>query len=1078
MHQKITPGGRRTVPGRADPERPAPATDAQRALWLLERLHPGGSAHTVPVAVRLDGALDVPALRRALDLVVRRHEALRTTFAERDGVLRQVVAPAGPVALPITDLAGEPEPEAIAGRLLQEWADEPFDLAAGPLFRARLVRLADNASLLVLLMHQTTSDGPSLHLLFDELARGYAGESLPELEVQYGDYSEWLGGNGTERAELDWWREHLAGAPTTLALPADRPRPPVRGNRGGTFTGTMPEPVATGLFALAATLRTTPFAVALAGFTALLGTLAGVDDLLVGTPVGARDLPELEPLIGFFATTLPVRADLSGDPDFTELVRRTSGAVLDVIEHREVTFEELVAEVAPDRSPSHTPLVQAFFSFEPTPIVDARFPGLTATPVEIAPSEAKVDLDVMIVRATSGSGHFRTTFTYDPALFDAGTIRLLNERLNALLAAAVADPSIKIRDLPLLVEDERASVTGWSGAESPVPEAEPVELLITRQAARTPDAPAVRWEGGVLRYAELEARSAALARRLVDRGARPGVVVAVLLPRGPELVVALLAVLRSGAAWLPLDPAHPPARVATLIAQAGAELVVVPAEGLAAEWESIGGTRLVAVPVSAPEEGLAGDFPARTGDDPAYVVFTSGTTGRPKGVVVGRAALANHVHATTQRYRLGQDDVVLQFSSAVFDVLVEEVFPTLATGGCVVPRPEPAPAPAELTALLVDGGVTVVNLPAGYWRQWLATPGWRVPDSLRLAVVGSEPVDPAAARAWLAATDVPLVNAYGLTETTVTATAHTVTARDLTEPGAGVPVGAPLPGVRAHVLDRHGNPRPPGVPGELHVGGACLATGYLPADPDRFTTVAGERLLRTGDVARWRRDGALEVLGRADEQVKIRGHRVEPGEVEAVLRAHPDVLDAAVAAHPAPGGGHRLVGYLVPRNGNALPDGLRRHLVATLPAYLVPTALVVLDRLPVTAGGKLDRAALPAPQATAPGATPARTDLERALADVWRAALDVPEVGVHDNFFDLGGTSAALATVHARLADLVGRPVPLVALFEFPTVAALAASLGDGAGPAGAADPALADRELADRARVGRARLGNRRRTR
>ncbi|GAA1523376.1 hypothetical protein GCM10009678_00600 [Actinomadura kijaniata] len=1085
------------------PKTDHPLSFAQRGLWFLDRLNPGDTSYNVPFVVRLTGALDVEALTEALGRVVARHEILRTTFPERGGEPYQRVADPRPPVLPLVDLTGLTRAERDRHRrtLVDAWAAERFDLAAGPLMRVRLLRLDTDEHLLVVVLHHIVCDAESMHLLFDELADHYGGAGTPTAPpappVQYGHYAAEQRRRPVDEGELAWWRRHLAGAPTAIAPPgADRPRPAVRGTAGATHVFRLPEELAAAVGAFARARRSSAYMVLLAAYAALLGRLSGNRDLLVGTPVGGRSGPELESLIGFFVTTVPVRADLTGDPTFEELVARLRAATLAVLEHQGLPFEALVEGLGLERDPSHTPLVQVMFTFDPRPLAAPRFAGLTAEVAMAAPPTAKFDLDFMIVKAPDGRG-LEVTVNYSTELYDAGTIERLAARFTRLLTAAIADPALPVASLPLLDDREEALVTrDWARGRAAHAMDVPVHELFARQAARTPDAPAACLDGTPLSYADLDARADRLARRLRAAGTRRGDVVGIMLPRGLEVLVALLGVLKAGAAYLPLDAAHPPAHLERVLGTAGGELVIT-GGGVA---HRLDGVPARVLDIDAPDGDQDGDqdrdadrdeeSQGAAAGDLAYTIFTSGSTGAPKGVGVSHGSLANHARAMREMFGLTADDRVLQFAGFGFDVAAEEIFPTWLAGGCVVALPGPPPPPRALTAVLEKGEVTVANLPASYWQQWAASLPGDAPSRLRLLVVGSENVDAGTLRAWCRRHPVPVINAYGLTETTVTAVAHRVQG-PMT--GATVPIGSPIDGLEAYVLDEDLRPVPPGVGGELYLGGAGLARGYLDR-PDltaeRFVPhpfADGRRLHRTGDRARWRHDGALEVLGRLDEQLKVRGYRVEPAEVEAALCAHPQITRAVGAARGGPADGdRRLVGYVVPRSAGADPAGadpagadevpadLLAFLAGRLPVHLVPSALVALAALPMTAGGKVDRSALPEPPAATATArpVPAGDDTERRIAAVWQEVLDLDRVGVHDNFFDLGGNSFALAAAHARLTEAFEGPLPLVALYEHPTIAALARHLTRAPEPRRPDAPA----PEAARLRAGRARLNRRRR--
>ena len=1035
-------------------------------------MYPDSPLYNLSFATELTGPLDIDRLRGAVCQLVARHELLRTTFPAVDGVPYQQVAPSATVDLPVSDLVARTPAQARA--LLDKWADEPFDLAGGPLIRTRLIRFSPDQHVFSLVIHHLVSDGPSIHLLFDELARYYAGEpARPALTTQFGDFATWAHTQHTEPGDLDWWRRHLADVPTQLALPTDHPRPPVRGIDGATHTSRLSAELVSGATELAGRHRGTAFMVMIAAYAALLGRLSHGDRLLVGTPVSGRVFPELEPLIGYFVNTLPLRVDLSGDPTFDELVSRVRNSTLDTLSHQQVPFGELVDALDIPRDPSIPPLVQAILTFEPIPVAQPRFAGLDARLLPLSPGSAKFDLDVMITRAPDESGDFELSITYSTELFEPTTIVAFAERFRQILAAGVGDPSTAVHELPLLTTAERATVLGdWSTGGPPIPARAGVPELFACQAVATPDAAALRSGETVLSYAELDRRAGRLAGRLRADGIGVDDVVGVLLPRGIDLMVAILGIGKAGAAYLPLDPTHPSAHLATVLNQAGVGLVVT-------EEELFG--RLASIDVTLRHVDQAADpVSVRARPDAlAYVIFTSGSTGAPKGVGVSHASLANHAVALRDTFGLTSADRVLQFANVGFDVAAEEIFPTWLAGGCVVLCQDPPPPPQELSRHIVADGVTVANLPASYWQRWLACfdPATELPPPLRLLVVGSESVDLASMRTWLASTSVPVINAYGLTETTITALVQPVR-EDVV--GDTVPVGRPIAGATAYVLDEDLEPMPIGVPGELFIGGVGLARGYLgqPALtaqrflPDPFGSAPGGRLHRTGDRARWRADGTLEILGRLDQQLKVRGYRIEPAAVEMAMSTHPEVLQAAVDARPGPDGEARLVGYVVPCTGMDVPADLRAHLAARLPVYLVPATFMAIGELPSSASGKVNRAALPDP--TAAPARPkveAATELERDLAATWQRVLDLESVGTEDNFFDLGGTSFGLASVHAALGELIGRRLPLVTLYEYPTIAALAAHLSGPAEPEGRSHA-----DSAARLRSGRQRMAGRRR--
>ena len=970
-------------------------------------------------------------------------------------------------------------------KLLADWSREPFDLSNGPLLRVRLIRLTENKHVLGLFLHHIICDGPSIQVLFDELAEYYAGNfARPHLDVQFSDYAAWEQQQRPDEENLDWWRNYLADVPTVLELASDRPRPSVREISGSAHIFTLASSLIKDASTLGRSLHASPFMVIMAAYASLLGRLTGATDILVGTPISNRPFPELESLIGFFVNTLPVRVDLSGNPSFRDLVGRVRDSVLDVLDHAQVPFEQLVEMLQIPRDPSGTPLIQALFTFEETKWAEPRFEGLDARLVALPPAAAKFDLDFMVVQAPGNSGEFEVTITYAEELFDPASAERWGCWFKRILDAGITHPMAPLSSISLLDDGERRIAVGGGNG---LPSKEimlPVHDLFTVQAKSAPDAPAIDFNGVTLSYAHLDAQSDAVARRLREAGVRSGDVVGVLIPRSIAMVTALLGTLKAGAAYLPLDPRHSTEQIAQLLARAGSRLALTVAECA----PRLAGSMVTAVHLDeldvARGPSTVGSWPPVHPESLAYVIFTSGSTGEPKGVAVPHSALANHAQAMRKTLNLDSDDRMLQFANVGFDVAAEEIFPTLLAGGCVVLCPDP-PAPEDLTNSLNAGAVTVVNLPSSYWQAWSARldPAKPFPvPSLRLSIVGSESVDAGALATWCGWTGVPVLNAYGLTETAITSLVYAVE-KDFS--GSVVPVGLPIDGVRSYVLGANLELLPPGIPGELYIGGVGLARGYLGHPdltaerfvPDPFAG-SGARMHRTGDRARRRADGAVEVLGRMDDQIKVNGYRIEPRQVETALAEHPGILQAAAAARSGPGGTQRLVGYVVTRDSGGVPADLRAHLFRCLPSYMVPGMLVALPALPLTASGKVDRTALPEPtmphrdQAT----VPAQTELERELAAIWRKNLLIDEVGIHDNFFDLGGSSFALAKVHAQLVEVLEDRITLVTLYEYPTIAALAQHLsnhGDGRDNTSAPSvPARAAQLRAGRNRLDRRRAG------
>jgi amino acid adenylation domain-containing protein len=1024
-----------------------PLSFAQERLWFVDRLQPGSAVYNIPAALRLAGALDERALERALGEIVRRHEALRTVFTEVDGSPVQEVAPFGGFALPVEDLSGldGAEREAALRRRAGEEARRAFDLAAGPLFRAALLRLGTEEHVLLLSMHHVVSDGWSMGVLHRELSALYAayrqGEAspLPELGVQYADYAVWqreqLAGEALER-QLSYWRERLAGAPELLELPTDHPRPAVQTFRGAYEQIQLPPALLERLQALGRSEGATLFMTLLGAFQVLLSKYSGSEDVVVGSPIAGRTRKETEELIGFFVNTLVLRTDLSGDPGFREVLRRARQVTLGAYEHQEVPFERLVAELQPERSLSHSPLFQVMFAQLNAVAGAAALPGLEVSAVEEEIESAKFNLFVMF-KATDQS--LRVGVNYSTDLFERGTVARMLGHLARVLEQVAADADVRLSRLELLGDAERALVLeAWNRTEAEVPADRCIHALFEAQAARTPEAVAATGGAAALTYAELNARANRLARHLLRLGVGPEARVGVCLERGPELIVCSLAVLKAGGAYVAMDPAYPPARLELMLRDSGAAVLLTDGRGAAPAEQD--GVRVVRVDRDAHAFAAesAADLPGRVSPrNVAYVVYTSGSTGTPKGVAVDHASLCALCAWHVRAFGVTAADRATQVASPGFDAAAWEVWPYLTRGASVHVVPEEVRAdPPALRDWLVEHAATVSFIPTPVAEPMLALE-WPADAALRWLLTGGDRLR-ARPRAGM---PFVLSNNYGPTECTVVATSGVVEAEGVRTPS----IGGPIENTRVYVLDAGLRPLPAGVPGELCIGGAQVARGYLnrPAltaerfVPDPYAAEPGARLYRSGDRVRWLPDGTVEYLGRLDEQVKVRGFRIELSEIEAALRQAPGVADCAVLAREDETGDRRLAAYVV---GGVEAEALREHLRRTLPEHMVPSAFVSLDALPLTANGKLDRKALPAPDfASAEDRYVApRTPVEEVLAGIWAEVLRLERVGVEDGFFELGGHSLLATRVVSRVRELFGVELPLRALFEGPTVAELA----------------------------------------
>ncbi|MBY8885155.1 amino acid adenylation domain-containing protein [Streptomyces sp. PTM05] len=1083
-------------------ERVSPLASAQQRLWFFWQLRPQGSEYNVPKATRLRGALDVAALEWAIGRLVERHDALRATFPVVDGGPVMRIAARAVVPLTLTDLTDLPataRPTA-ADEEVNRAALEPFDLAGGPVFRARLIRLAEDDHILLLAFHHIVVDGWSLGIVERELAALYAArrdaapDPLPDPPHAYEDYvaaeRRMLG--GPRRAEaLSYWRRQLTDAPAQLTMPTDRPHPPVADHTGDSAPFLASPQLGQEIQALARRHRVTRFVVLLGCYAALLSRLSSSEEVVVGVPVSGRTTLEVEDVVGLFVNMLPVRIRVAPDMTFGALLHHVRDTFLAGYEYQDLPFQQVVEELQPERLTSRHPVFQAAFTYEDTAAEGSVLPGLAASSVPLRTETAKFELTLHMAW---GAGRVEGFTGYRADLFDARTAGLLGERYLRLLSASVAAPDTPVSALPVLGRrEERALLSG--GTRPPAPGAERVDRTVRRRAKDRPESVAVRQAGVELSYGELDRKAQALATVLRERGAGPERLVAVCLPRGADLAVAVLGVLRSGAAYVPLDPAHPPSRLNAILDEAGPLCTVTDsAHAPLVSGPVLNVDEAVTAAYATGHDAASGTIDALS--DLAYVIYTSGSTGRPKGVMVEHRGLAHLVAWHHEEFGLGPEDRATMIAAPGFDASAWEIWSALTAGATLeVPDAETVLSPGDLTRWLAEHRVTSCFVPTPLIERMARAP-W--PDGAPHTVLtGGDRLRTPERRSW----PFRLVNNYGPTESTVVATSGTVSSDG--DGAAGLPdIGRPLPGVEVYILDTDLRPVPIGVPGELYLGGPQLARGYLTRPDltaDRFiphphTTTPGQRLYRTGDLARWNTNTTLDYLGRNDHQLKIRGFRIEPGEIENTLRDHPTIHDAITTTTTTTDQSEpTLTAYLVLAEGAAPPDreALNQHVGRHLPGYMRPHRYYVLPAFPLTTNGKVDRAALadgavPLDAGTATGSA-ARSPMERTVAAVWARALGHDVFGVRDNFFDIGGHSMLLATVREHLARELDRPLAILTLFEHPTIESLAghltASDGDrtgsptrapaqGAGrPTPLTDGAPADDPAAKRLKRGNARL-------
>ena len=1051
------PQGAARPPGipRRPPDERIPLSYGQQQIWLLSQIAPDRPTYNESVTIRLTGPLDVAALERSFGEVIRRHEVWRTTFATVDGQPVQVIHDPPCVSLPISDLSELPaaDREAEALRLATADACLPFNLTRGPLLRPRLIRLHDTEHWLALTVHHTVFDVVSIYqVLVSELSALYvaftAGEPspLPEPIIQYADYAHWQRravGDDMLARHLPYWRGLLADAPM-LQLPTDHPRPAAQTFRGAVQRFALSKTLTDALKELSHREGVTLYMTLLAALLTLLHRYAGQDDIVIGTLIGSRDQPETEHLIGFFLNTLALRADLSGDPTFRELLVRVRAATLDGQAHRAVPFELVVRDLHPRRNLTQNPLFGVMFTLEP-PLPPTGGPW-SVGPLAIDTGTAKFDLSVELDdRAEGIIGRFQ----YSTDLFEAHTIARMMGHYRTLLGAVAAEPGRRLSDLPLLTDDERQQMlVAWNATDAAYPRDRTLPELFAEQVARTPDAIAAVFGGERLTYRALDQRANQLAHHLRARGVGTEVLVGICVDRSIEMLVGLLAILKAGGAYVPLDPAYPAERLAFMLADARARVLVtekghiakLPARDAAVVCLDRDQEAIAAQPTHPP-------CPTATPENLAYVIYTSGSTGTPKGVMIPHRALTNFLWCMRARLGITDDDVMIGSTSLSFDIAGLELSLPLLVGARVVIVPRDITTHGRRFAALIEsGGATIMQATPTTWRALLDA-GWR--GSARLHILcGGEALPQDLARQLLRAGR-RLTNLYGPTETTIWSTLH-----DVTDADTPIPLGRPIANTQIFILDDARRPVPVGVPGELYIGGDGLARGYLRRSDltdQRFipVTLDGERetrLYATGDRARYQPDGTIAFLGRTDSQVKVRGVRVELGEIEALLERYPGVRQAAAMAREDAAGNTALVAYIVPARDPAPTTGaLRRALGAHLPDALIPSTFVTLDALPVTPNGKLDRRRLPAPAADVavrdvPFVAPTSL-IQLQLAQLFEEVLAVRPVGITDDFFDLGGHSLLAARLVDRITDVCGQALPLATLFAGATIEHLETAL-------------------------------------
>lgn len=1059
-----------TISRRADGE-PALLSFAQRRLWFLTQWEPDNPAYNMRSVLRLSGELDAAALQQAFNEIIRRHQVLQMVYptideaGDEEPVQRPQPQPLLP--LPIIDLSGclPEEQGAKQHRLAHEEVHRPFNLAQDLPIRTTLLRLSDHEHVLLLTVHHIASDEWSWHILLEELMAFYQafheGEAphLSELPLQYTDFAfwqrNWLQGDVLEK-QLTYWKKQLAGIPAVLELPTDRPHPPIRSHQGANHTFHLPLELSQGVQKLAQQTGVTPFMVLLATLQVLLHRYTGQDDIVIGSPIAGRNRSEIERLIGFFINTLVLRGDLSGNPSVHELLQRGRETTLAAYEHQDIPFEKLVEELQPERSLSHTPLFQVLFNYHNAPHTSLELPDLQVERIPVESKTAKFDLSLAVTETEQG---IRVTFNYNVDIFNADTIQRMAAHFETVLTGMVANPAQRIADLPLLTLTEQAQLQTWNDTTVVYPPIACVHELFERQVIQNPQAAAATFEGMTYTYQELNQRANQLARHLQTLGVGPDVRVGLFIERSLDILVAMLGTLKAGGAYVPLDPIYPPDRIRFMLEDVQAPVLLTQAH-LLSDLPDLGDIHLLCLDrdweTVAVHDG--GNLPVTV--DPAnlmYLLFTSGSTGQPKGVAVEHRNFLNYIQGLLQRLDLPSGLNYALVSTFAADLGSTNVFGALCSGGRVhIISYERAADPPALADYFRQNRIDVMKLVPSHFEalQAFCGPEAFVPHHT-LILAGEACPWPTMAQIRAVRPQCQLHNHYGPTETVVSALNYAVPDILPSDEGVAVPLGRPFGNVRGYVLDKGMRPLPIGIPGELYLGGPGVTRGYLNRPsrtamsfiPDPFTAEPGARLYRTGDRVCFLPDGNIEFLGRIDHQVKIRGYRVELGEIEALIAAYPAVQDTIVILREDKPGDKRLVAYVVLQSGhneadvfNPLRDGLREQ----LPGYMVPTAFVALDKLPLNANGKIERRALPPPEYSRSGSeaqmVAPRNQHEAEIAAIWADVLELEQVGIDDNFFDLGGESFKAI----RVVRKIGATVSVMDLFKYPTIRELADYLAQG----------------------------------
>lgn len=1051
----------------------SPLSYAQLRLWLLDQFQPGNPAYNISGAIRLTGNLSVPVLEQSLTEMVRRHEALRTTFSVVDEQPVQVIHPTNPFQVSIVDLSFSPEAtrEAELGKLVAAEALYHFDLAAGPLIRATLYKLNETDHVLAFVLHHAVSDGWSAFVIIKELRTLYPAFALglplplPELAIQYVDYADWQRTSiesGKFEHQLRYWKQQLGRSLPILALPLDHPRPEVRTYHGATVDLHLPGSLIEKLKGMCQSHGTTLFMALLGAFKVLLYRYTAQEDLIVGSPIANRNRLELEGLIGCFINMLALRTDMSGNPSFRELLNQVQRVALAAYENQDLPIEILTEELRPARVQDQNPLFQVSFIYQNFPSVDMTLGDLKISKWEIEKQISTLDLSLYLWEENDG---LVASMEYDNVIFDKITIERMLLHYQTLLEGIVANPDTPILELPLLTQEERNKIlVEWNSIPFSehlglAAETKCIHQLFEAQVRRTPDALALISGAEQLTYRELNARANQLAHYLQQLGVGPEVCVGLFVERSTEMIIGLLSVLKAGGAYVPLDPAYPKERLAYMI-QDTQTPVILTQSSVGMNLPEYQGTTLYLDTNwdKMARESIENPISSVSASNIAYIIYTSGSTGTPKGVMIEHRSLVNYIEAASDEFNVTPSDRVLQFASINFDTSAEEIYPCLTRGATLVLRTnDMLSSAATFFQKCSEWSLTILDLPTAYWHELtisIAQEELKVPENLRLVIIGGEKAIPEHIRTWqrCVGKQVRLANTYGPTEGTIVATMYDLSEPRETNTPSETLIGRPVRNVHAYILDKNLQPVPIGVPGELHLGGAGLARGYFNAPETTsqkftshpFSSDPQARLYKTGDLVRYVQDGNIEFLGRVDHQVKVRGFRIELGEIESALSRHPAVRENVVVAREDEMGRKSLVAYFTPNPGTEISiSELRQFIKQNLPEYMMPASFVLLDHFPMTPNGKLDRKALPAPDQSRPELehqyVAPRDEIEEGVTSIFASVLKLERVGIQDNFFELGGHSLLATQVISRLRQQFHIDLPLHTLFGDPTPEGLAA---------------------------------------